>query len=396
MAVGRRDTVFDLGIKRLLCDNNEDDESFWAYFSDFVDEEPPPLRFPIPPTLEGTVATATPITQPMFLPTESSTTNTTDNHYQLHVLSDIQNKMDKKPLNDEDIEKFVEQQKNINTKRKTESDLRKWYQWNEEHGETRELKDIPPSELDSLLSHFFVTVRKNDGSLYELDTLSWFQRSIDRHLMQQRKPFSIIRDQQFASSREALKASRKHLKKEGKGNKPNAADALEPADIEQLWESGALGDTDPQTLQYTLWWLIATHMGTRGRDEHHKLRFGDFTVKSTTDGHEYVEFSAERGTKTRSGETEKSTNANSRSFKPKMWATPDRPTRCSVRLYKEFVQRRPPEMCAADSPFYLAVNHYHKPSSFWYKKQPLGVTLLNRIMKELADKGGILGKKDKI
>ena len=66
--------------------------------------------------------------------------------------------------------------------------------------------------------------------------------------MQHRKPFSIIRDQQFTSSREALKVSRKHLKKEGKGNKPNAADALEPADIEQLWESGALGDTDPQIL----------------------------------------------------------------------------------------------------------------------------------------------------
>ena len=136
------------------------------------------------------------------------------------------------------------------------------YQWSEEHGETRELKDIPPAELDRLLSHFFVTVRK-DGSLYEPDTLSSFQCSIDRHLMQHRKPFSIIRDQQFTYSREALKASRKHLKKEGKGNKPNVADALEPADIEQLWESGALGDTDPQTLQYTLWWLIATHGNMR-------------------------------------------------------------------------------------------------------------------------------------
>ena len=143
----------------------------------------------------------------------------------------------------------------------------------------------------------------------------------------------------------------------------------------------------------THWWLIATHMGTWGRNEHHKLRFGDFTVKSTTDGHEYVEFSAERGTKTGSGETEKSTNANARSFKPKMWATPDTPTRCPVRLYRAFIQRRPPEMCAADSPFYLAVNHHRKPTSFWYKKQPLGVTLLNRIMKELADKGGIQGKK---
>lgn len=118
-------------------------------------------------TLEETahaVSTATPTTQPTSLP-EPTGTNTVDNHYQLHVLSDIQNTIDKKPLNDEDIENFVDQQKNTNTKRKTDSDLRKWYQWSEEHGETRELKDIPPAELDRLLSHFFVTVRKNDGSL---------------------------------------------------------------------------------------------------------------------------------------------------------------------------------------------------------------------------------------
>jgi hypothetical protein len=110
----------------------------------------------------------------------------------------LTNTIDKKPLNDEDIEKFVDQQKNTNTKRKTESDLRKWCQWSEEHGETRELKDIPPVELDRLLSHFFVTVRKNDGSLYEPDTLSSFQRSIDRHLTQQKKSFSTDDHQRSA------------------------------------------------------------------------------------------------------------------------------------------------------------------------------------------------------
>ena len=59
-------------------------------------------------------------------------------------------------------------------------------------------------------------------------------------------------------------------------------------------------------------------------------------------------------------------------------------------LVQSIYSRRPPEMCAADSPFYVGVNHHRKPISFW---QPLGVTLLNRIMKELADKGGIQGKK---
>ena len=36
---GPRDTAFDLGIKQLLCGDNEDDENFWAYFSEFVDAE---------------------------------------------------------------------------------------------------------------------------------------------------------------------------------------------------------------------------------------------------------------------------------------------------------------------------------------------------------------------
>ena len=86
------------------------------------------------------------------------------------------------------------------------------------------------------------------------------------------------------------------------------------------------------------------HMGTRGQDEHSKLRFGHFFVGSTTDGHEYVELSAERGTNTRTGETEKSTNENARVFKPKMWATPDMPSQCPVRLYQSF-SRNAPQIC---------------------------------------------------
>ena len=111
MAVGPWDVAFYLGVKQLLWDDNKD-KSFWEHFSEFVEAEQPPLTFPIPPTLdlalerEGTaIATATPTTQPTSPPTESN--NTVDNHYQLSVLSDIQN-TEKKPLNDEDIEKWKE------------------------------------------------------------------------------------------------------------------------------------------------------------------------------------------------------------------------------------------------------------------------------------------------
>ena len=117
-------------------------------------------------------------------------------------------------------------------------------------------------------------------------------------------------------------------------------------------------------------------MGTRGCDEHHKFWFGDFSNKSFPDGVEYVEFSAERGT--RSGETVKSTNADARSFKLKMWATPENPSKCPVAIFKTFVKHRPPQMCAADSPLYLAVNRKRNEDSFWYKKQPLGVNHVDK------------------
>ena len=54
-----------------------------------------------------------------------------------------------------------------------------------------------------------------------------------------------------------------------------------------------------------------------------QAKIGDFNVKCTTDGRKYVDFSSERGTNTRTGETEKSTNADARTFKPKMYAQCD-------------------------------------------------------------------------
>ena len=68
-------------------------------------------------------------------------------------------------LHDAELELFVYAQKNVNTKQKTSSDLKKWYQWCSSVDELREIGDIPPAELDRLLGHFYCKVRKNDNSL---------------------------------------------------------------------------------------------------------------------------------------------------------------------------------------------------------------------------------------
>ena len=175
----------DFGIKDLLGDSCEDEETFWAHFSENLAEcraelEKNPLTFPIPPT-EELVFPTTPSDQPTSNSTPSRPR--TQPHHCVRVLAESKNAPTATAtLNDEDVDKFIEQHENINTKRKTESDLRKWYQWCEKHGEKRDLQNIPPTELDRLLGHFFISVRKSDGSKYEPDTLTSLQRSIDRHL----------------------------------------------------------------------------------------------------------------------------------------------------------------------------------------------------------------------
>ena len=179
-------------------------------------------------------------------------------------------------------------------------------------------------------------VRKDDGTSYEPDSLTSFHRSIDRHLREDlKKHYSIIRDPQYSSSRETLKAARKSLKKSGKGNKSKAADPLATHDFEQLWESGELGENNPESLQNTIWLMLCMHMGMRGQDEHRKLRFGDLNVK-TGNGSKYIEFN-EHDTKTRTGES-----GERRAFQPKMWSTPSRPQRCPVWLFELYVSKRPP------------------------------------------------------
>ena len=59
-------------------------------------------------------------------------------------------------LDDAELEQFIDQQKNCNTKRKTESDLRRWYAWCTSVGEKYNIGEIPPAELDRLLRHFYV------------------------------------------------------------------------------------------------------------------------------------------------------------------------------------------------------------------------------------------------
>ena len=103
------------------------------------------------------------------------------------------------------------------------------------------MKNVPADALDKLLGKFFKDVRKQNGGEYEPDSLSSFQRSIQRRLKELKLSLNILKDEEFCRSREVLAAKRKNLVKQGRGNKPNACRELTSEEEEKLFESGAFG-----------------------------------------------------------------------------------------------------------------------------------------------------------
>jgi len=81
-----------------------------------------------------------------------------------------------------EVDKFLQEQKSKNTHYKTRSDLNAWKKVCESVKETRVIKNIPANELDLLLTKFFISVRKQNGTEYEPSTLRSFQQTFQRYL----------------------------------------------------------------------------------------------------------------------------------------------------------------------------------------------------------------------
>ena len=94
--------------------------------------------------------------------------------------------------------------------------------------ENRQVEEDPPQELDNYLSRFLLSLRKKNGDEYEPSTLRGFIASSERYLKKCHYSELVITGQNFARTRDALKSKQKHLKRLGKGNKPNEASSLAP------------------------------------------------------------------------------------------------------------------------------------------------------------------------
>ena len=212
-------------------------------------------------------------------------------------------------------------------------------------------------------------MKSKDGGNNEPSSLTGFKASFNRHLKDVKYSKSIVEDREFEQTRKALHACCKLLKKEGRGNRPFAAEAISDDEVSVLYESNILGISSAEALINTVWLMNSIHFGLRGCDDYRQMCWSDVKLLRDADGTEYLEY-CEHQTKTRSGEEPR----NIRPVKPKAFAKPDGPPeKDPVFVYKFYSEKRPSLMQTVEAPYYVGINHSKDSSKCWFKASPMGV-----------------------
>ena len=233
--------------------------------------------------------------------------------------------------NDARLEELKGKAHNENTSKSTRYWLNVWQDWALARNYDVCMENYTPGDLDKALQKFYAEVRSKKGDEYEPDSLKVMQAALDRHLKSKNHCSSIIRDREFHYSKQVLEGRARQLRENGRGKRPNAAKPLTLQEEEMLWEHEKLGNSSPQALINTMWWLLTQHFGLRGRQEHHTMAVEDFEFGKDDNGVEYITY-RENPTKTRQG----ALHITRRQQLPKMFATGDK--RCLVLLFNKISQ----------------------------------------------------------
>ena len=89
-------------------------------------------------------------------------------------------------MNFEDIQRqnatFVESKKAKSTIKKQKATVNQFMDWAHGKGEMRQLRDVPPEQLDQLLAIWFVDWKQANGKDYEPNSLDSYLSAVKRNL----------------------------------------------------------------------------------------------------------------------------------------------------------------------------------------------------------------------
>ncbi|CAC5377675.1 unnamed protein product [Mytilus coruscus] len=135
--------------------------------------------------------------------------------------------------------------------------------------------------MDFWLQRFIMEAKKKKGGDYPPKSLYYIVCGLLGHLRDMNvndKNFLDEKDGRFAPFRRVLDAKMKDLLSKGFGTKTRKADLISHEDEELLWVNGVFGKSSATTLKYTVFFYNCKLFGLRGRDEHRNFDCDQFEI----------------------------------------------------------------------------------------------------------------------
>ncbi len=283
-----------------------------------------------------------------------------------------------------------------NTKRKNQWAINVYNAWvthrnghNEFNKVPRDFEKLTDEEICETLCKFAMEARNSKGEPYTRDSVFELIMGIQSDLQVKGRNVSFMKDTKYLSLKHTVNNTMKDLSKKGFIRPRNSVEPITEELEEKLWDSGLLGNKDPQTLLNTVVYMFGVHFALCAVQEHKDLKINGqvqfcYDEKLKIRFLRYSEFQS----KNHQG------GISSLHDKPKVvtaYQNVQNPKHCIVKIFQEYCDRRPnfDKKCSSD--LYLRPLHSPK-STIWYLYAPLGINSLSKVISNMMEKLGVTGK----
>ena len=142
--------------------------------------------------------------------------------------------------------------------------------------------DVVAADITTLKSDvcdFIVEIRKENGDQYPGSSLKDLLSGLSVYLQREKNFDAKLMSETFKEIHNTLDNVMQEQAKEGVGANRPECEFVSHEHEEILWSKGVLGESNPDQLRKTVFFLIGSRFGLHGRKEHHNLtRYPDSQI----------------------------------------------------------------------------------------------------------------------
>lgn len=281
----------------------------------------------------------------------------------------------KSELSEGQLQSLEETSRPQSTMKATKQGIKKFENWLEKRGRTVDYATVSAEELASILRKFYAEVKHNQqGKSLTPSSLTGIRAAIHRHLTA--APFlrtmNIVKDKEFLSANNMFQARCRLYYRAG-NPKPRHKPVIEDSDMAKLGNYFTHWKSQPSVLQECVWYSLCYHFGRRGREGWTSMMKNTFTVKTDSNGEQYVCSDITESTKNVKGGAKQHEQDYSDS---RMYGQ-------AVEIFIFYFSKLHPDL---DRLFQKPRKdqHFMPDDETWFTREPVGKNTLSQMMQRIS------------